>query len=116
MPVHTRTCHICEANCGLLIETEGRRVVSIRGDSDDPISRGHICPKGNAIADLEADPDRLTSPMKRVGEDWVALEWETALAEIGTNSLPSRLRAARQRSMLATPPHMISRWACRPAR
>ena len=84
MPVHTRTCHICEANCGLLIETDGRRVVSIRGDSDDPISRGHICPKGNAIADLEADPDRLTSPMKRVGDDWVALEWETALAEIGT--------------------------------
>jgi anaerobic selenocysteine-containing dehydrogenase len=84
MPVHTRTCHICEANCGLLIETDGRRVVSIRGDSEDPISRGHICPKGNAIADLEADPDRLTSPMKRVGEDWVALDWETALAEIGT--------------------------------
>jgi anaerobic selenocysteine-containing dehydrogenase len=87
MPVHTRTCHICEANCGLLIETEGpndlRRVVSIRGDSDDPISRGHICPKGNAIADLEADPDRLTSPMKRVGSEWVALDWETALAEIG---------------------------------
>ena len=83
MPVHTRTCHICEANCGLLIETEGRRVLSIRGDGDDPISRGHICPKGNAIADIEADPDRLTSPMKRVCDGWVALDWETALAEIG---------------------------------
>lgn len=83
MPIHTRTCHICEANCGLLIETDGRRVVGIRGDADDPISRGHICPKGNAIADLEADPDRLTSPMKRVGDGWVALDWETALAEIG---------------------------------
>lgn len=83
MAIHTRTCHICEANCGLLIETEGRQVVSIRGDADDPISRGHICPKGNAIADLEADPDRLTSPMKRVGDGWQALDWETALAEIG---------------------------------
>lgn len=83
MAIHTRTCHICEANCGLLIETDGRRVVSIRGDADDPISRGHICPKGNAIADLEADPDRLTGPMKRVGDSWVAIDWETALAEIG---------------------------------
>ncbi len=84
MTIHTRTCHICEANCGLLIETDGRRVVSIRGDADDPISRGHICPKGNAIADLEADPDRLSSPMKRVGDGWQALDWDTALAEIGT--------------------------------
>ncbi len=83
MAIHTRTCHICEANCGLLIETDGRRVVSIRGDADDPISRGHICPKGNAIADLEADPDRLTGPMKRVGDSWVGIDWETALAEIG---------------------------------
>ena len=83
MPVHTRTCHICEANCGLLIETSGRQVLSIKGDPDDPISRGHICPKGNAIADLETDPDRLTSPMKRIGNQWVALDWETALAEIG---------------------------------
>jgi anaerobic selenocysteine-containing dehydrogenase len=84
MAIHTRTCHICEANCGLLIETAGRRVVSIKGDPDDPISRGHICPKGNAIADLEADPDRLTSPMKRIGDQWVALDWDTALAEIAT--------------------------------
>ncbi|MEN9931563.1 MAG: hypothetical protein RIS17_136, partial [Pseudomonadota bacterium] len=83
MAIHTRTCHICEANCRLLIETDGRRVVSIRGDADDPISRGHICPKGTAIADLEADPDRLTGPMKRVGDDWVAIDCETALAEIG---------------------------------
>ena len=83
MPLHTRTCHICEANCGLIIETDGRQVLGIRGDTDDPISRGHICPKGNAIADLETDPDRLTSPMKRVGNDWVALDWATALAEIG---------------------------------
>lgn len=83
MAIHTRTCHICEANCGLLIETDGRRVVSIRGDADDPISRGHICPKGNAIGDLETDPDRLTGPMKRVGDDWLAIDWDTALAEIG---------------------------------
>ena len=90
MPVHTRTCHICEANCGLLIETEGRRVLRITGDPDDPISRGHICPKGNAIADLEADPDRLAGPVKRVGGDWVPMDWDTALAEIG-----ARLAAIR---------------------
>lgn len=83
MAVHTRTCHICEANCGLLIETEGRRIVSIRGDADHVLSRGHICPKGTALADLEDDPDRLRTPMKRVGSDWQAIGWEQAWAEIG---------------------------------
>ncbi len=83
MPLHHRTCHICEACCGLVVETEGRRVVSIRGDKADPISRGHICPKGSAIADLEADPDRLHQPMKRTPTGWQPLDWDTALAEIG---------------------------------
>jgi anaerobic selenocysteine-containing dehydrogenase len=81
--VHTRTCHICEANCGLLVELEGARVVSIKGDPDDVLSHGHICPKATAIADLEADPDRLRGPVKRVGREWVAVSWEEAFADIG---------------------------------
>ncbi|WP_448581561.1 molybdopterin oxidoreductase family protein [Thermaurantiacus sp.] len=81
--VHTRTCHICEANCGLLVELDGRRVVSIKGDPDDVLSRGHICPKATAIADIETDPDRLRMPMRRVGRDWVPVSWEEAFADIG---------------------------------
>jgi anaerobic selenocysteine-containing dehydrogenase len=81
--VHTRTCHICEANCGILVELDGTRVVSIKGDPDDVLSRGHICPKATAIADLEEDPDRLRTPVKRVGADWVPVSWEDAFADIG---------------------------------
>src|SRR5215212_2365915 len=54
-----RTCSLCEAMCGLAIEVEDGRVVSIRGDEDDVLSRGHICPKGVALKDLHEDPDRL---------------------------------------------------------
>jgi anaerobic selenocysteine-containing dehydrogenase len=83
MPVtHHRTCHICEANCGLLITLEGRQVLSIKGDPDNALSRGHICPKGTAIADLQDDPDRLRAPMKRTGETWEAISWDQAFAEI----------------------------------
>lgn len=95
--VHTRTCHLCEANCGLLIETEGRQVLSIRGDPDNPLSRGHICPKATAIADLQDDPDRLRAPMKRVDEDWVEIGWDEAYAEIG-----ARFAAIRSRGGAAT--------------
>ena len=84
MPVtHRRTCHICEANCGVIVMAEGRDILSIKGDPDNAMSRGHICPKATAIADLQNDPDRLRRPMKRVGEDWQEISWDQAFAEIG---------------------------------
>ena len=79
---HVRTCHICEANCGILVELDGREVVSIRGDPDNPLSRGHICPKATAIADLQNDPDRLRRPVKRTPAGWQEIDWDAAYAEI----------------------------------
>ncbi len=79
---HYRTCHICEANCGVVVEVEGRKVLSIKGDAANPLSRGHICPKATALADLQDDPDRLRTPVKRMGSDWVPIGWEQAYAEI----------------------------------
>lgn len=81
--IATRTCHICEANCGILVEFRGNEVHAIRGDPDDVLSRGHICPKATAIADLETDPDRLRSPVKRTRDGWEPVTWEAALADIG---------------------------------
>jgi len=84
MPItHRRTCHICEANCGVIVMAEGRDILSIKGDPDNAMSRGHICPKATAIADLQNDPDRLRRPMKRVGDDWQEISWDQAFAEIG---------------------------------
>ena len=53
--------------CGLEVQVRGPEIVSIRGHREDPLSRGHICPKGVAIADVQADPDRLRVPVRRVG-------------------------------------------------
>ncbi|WP_068307739.1 molybdopterin-dependent oxidoreductase [Kordiimonas lacus] len=75
---HYRSCHLCEAICGIAIETEGDRIVSIKGDKDDPFSRGHICPKATAIQDLYTDPDRLTKPIRRVGDEWQEISWDEA--------------------------------------
>ena len=63
---HHRVCHLCEAMCGLVIRTEGTAVADIRGDRDDPLSRGHVCPKAVALKDIHEDPDRLRKPMRRV--------------------------------------------------
>lgn len=81
---HRRACHLCEAICGLVIETQGEQILSIKGDPDDPLSRGHICPKGVALQDLHNDPDRLRQPMKRVRQrdgsyQHVPVSWTEAL-------------------------------------
>ncbi len=81
---HHRACHLCEAICGVIIETQDDRIISIKGDPDDPLSRGHICPKAVALQDIHTDPDRLRKPVKRVrthaGEyKHVAIEWDEAL-------------------------------------
>jgi anaerobic selenocysteine-containing dehydrogenase len=84
MPVvHHRTCHICEANCGIIVTAQGREILSIKGDPANALSRGHICPKAIAIADLQNDPDRLRRPVKRIGDDWQDIGWDQAFSEIG---------------------------------
>ncbi|MFT0516738.1 molybdopterin oxidoreductase family protein [Pseudomonas faucium] len=83
--LHHRACHLCEAICGLNIEIShepdgAARISSIKGDPDDPFSRGHICPKAVALQDIQHDPDRLRQPHKRVGEQWQAIGWDEAFA------------------------------------
>ncbi len=67
--------------CGIAVEAEGGRILSIRGDADDPFSRGHICPKAVALQDVHLDPDRLRRPLRRHGSDWQELGWGEALDE-----------------------------------
>lgn len=83
---HYRACTLCEAICGLEIQTDDRgEITSIRGDAADPFSRGHICPKGVALQDLQRDPDRLRKPLLRVGArgdataSWREIGWDEAL-------------------------------------
>ena len=75
---HYRACNLCEAICGLEITTQGDQVLSIKGDKKDPLSRGFICPKGTAMADIYTDSDRLRKPVKRQGDGWAEISWQEA--------------------------------------
>ncbi len=79
---HYRACNLCEAVCGLAIEMDGDEIVSIRGDDDDPLSRGHICPKAVALQDVWRDPDRLRRPLRRTGDTWTEVGWDEAFEEV----------------------------------
>ena len=79
---HYRACNLCEAICGLEIKTQGDQVLSIKGDKNDPLSRGYICPKGVAMQDIYSDPNRLRKPVKKHGDSWVEISWEEAFDSV----------------------------------
>lgn len=83
MSAHFRTCPLCEAMCGLRIEVENGVVRDIRGDAEDPFSKGHVCPKAHALKDVHEDPDRLRTPMRRRGGELEPCTFDEAIAEVG---------------------------------
>lgn len=89
---HYRNCNLCEAICGIEIEHDEGRILSIVGDKLDPFSRGHICPKALALKDIYEDPDRLRRPMRKAGGAWKEIGWDEAL-----DLTAGRLREIQQR-------------------
>ncbi|PJE13878.1 molybdopterin-dependent oxidoreductase [Mycobacterium sp.] len=75
---YLHTCPLCEAMCGLDIRVQGGKVAGIRGNRDDVWSRGHICPKGTALAALHDDPDRIRQPLIKVDGRWHEVSWDAA--------------------------------------
>ncbi|MGZ4501220.1 MAG: molybdopterin-dependent oxidoreductase [Nocardioidaceae bacterium] len=77
-------CNLCEAICGLVLTLEDGRVTSVRGNPEDPLSRGHICPKAVALQDVYDDPDRLRRPVRRTADGWAEIGWDEALDLVAT--------------------------------
>ncbi len=76
-----RSCPICEASCGLrvLADRETRSVLRIEGNREDPISRGHLCPKATALKGVFEDPDRLRTPLRKQADGrFTAIGWDEA--------------------------------------
>ncbi|CAM3469561.1 molybdopterin-dependent oxidoreductase [Parendozoicomonas haliclonae] len=76
---HFRACNLCEAMCGIKITHNGSQILSIKGDAEDPFSRGHICPKAVALQDIHEDPDRIRQPLLKTEDGWKEIGWEEAL-------------------------------------
>ncbi|MFF2730417.1 molybdopterin oxidoreductase family protein [Streptomyces sp. NPDC058008] len=77
-----RVCPLCEATCGLTLTLEGTAVAGARGDREDVFSRGFVCPKGASFGGLDADPDRLRTPLVRSGGVLREATWSEAFDTI----------------------------------
>jgi anaerobic selenocysteine-containing dehydrogenase len=105
---HYRSCNLCEAICGIEISVEETPDLSsrtaerltIRGDKDDPFSRGYICPKAVALQDFHFDPDRLRHPVRRTPTGWQRIDWDQAFDEVTKNL--KRIYAKYGRNSTAT--------------
>ncbi len=76
------SCALCAQNCGLEVSVENNRILKARGDKDNPRSEGYVCRKGTNIANFQHHSQRLTHPLKRVGNSFEKISWNEALDEI----------------------------------
>lgn len=81
------TCaHDCPDMCSLIAHVEDDRVVRIGGDPDQPFTAGFACAKVNRDTELVHSPERLTTPLRRIGPKgagaFAPMTWDEALDEI----------------------------------
>jgi anaerobic selenocysteine-containing dehydrogenase len=91
-------CLLCPSGCGMIARVVDGRVVKFEGNAMHPVNTGALCPKGQAAPELLYNPDRLTSPLRRVGErgsgEWETITWDEAIQIISDKI--SDLRANNQ--------------------
>jgi anaerobic selenocysteine-containing dehydrogenase len=82
-------CRICEPLCGMVATVEDGRLVALRPDKEHPLSAGFACQKGIAFTEVVNDPDRVTTPLRRVrardssgDARFEPVSWDEAMADI----------------------------------
>lgn len=109
--VRTVCGHDCPDMCSLLVHVEQGRIVKIQGDPAQPYTAGFACAKVNRDGELAHSPERLTTPLKRVGPkgegrfapigwdealDEIAARWKAIIAESGPLALLGYAYSAHQ--------------------
>lgn len=79
---HKTGCVLCAQNCGLEIMVEDGRMSKVRPDKENPRSQGYACRKGLKVIYHQYPADRLSQPLKRVGDEFQPITWDQAIAEI----------------------------------
>ena len=79
---HKTFCRFCHVLCGMEVDVADGRVVAVRGDPDNEVTRGYTCQKGRAEVERIHHPDRLLAPERRDGSAWTKLEKSDALDEV----------------------------------
>jgi formate dehydrogenase major subunit len=92
-------CPYCGVGCGQLIYHKEGKLISIEGDPQSPISRGHLCPKGADTHELHTHPGRLKKVKYRApySRTWRELDLDQAM-----DMVAARVWEARERTFQET--------------
>jgi len=80
----------CPDACGVVAHVENGRVTRLQGDNDHPVTRGFLCHRTSRFLERQYDPDRVTTPLRRCGDEFHAISWDDALDEIAERMLTFR--------------------------
>ena len=73
-------CSFCHASCGMIAQVEAGKIVRIKGDLDNPSSRGYLCKRGmEGNIPLVYHPDRIKTPLLRTKKGFQEVSWDEAL-------------------------------------
>ncbi len=116
-------CEMCFWRCGGIAYVRDGKLWKFEGNPIDPQSRGRLCPRGTGAVGTVNDPDRLRTPLIRVGErgkeQWKSVTWGEALdvvaqkmqkikAEYGPESIAGFNHGIGARFML----HVLKSYGC----
>src|SRR5689334_15669144 len=92
-------CPYCGVGCGQLAYHRDGRLISIEGDPESPISRGHLCPKGAASYELVTHPGRITTAKYRAprSHEWIDIPLDQAMRMVA-----DRMWETRERTFVET--------------
>ena len=81
--------HDCPDTCAWEVTVAKGRAIRLRGAADHPTTRGSLCPKVNRYLDRVYHPDRLLTPLRRVGAkgsgDFESIGWDEAIRTVAEN-------------------------------
>ncbi|GAB4504111.1 MAG: molybdopterin-dependent oxidoreductase [Anaerolineales bacterium] len=84
-------CEMCVWRCGLIAKVKDGRVVKLEGNPEHPHSRGNLCPRGQSGLMNTYDPDRVLTPLIRVGKrgegKFRKASWDEALDLVASKML-----------------------------
>ena len=110
------TCTYCSVACGIIMYSKGNlakgekaEITNIEGDTDHPVNRGTLCPKGAALLETVHSESRLKYPMiRKPGSDkFERVSWEVALDRIARLMKDDRDKNFVEKNAAGTP---VNRW------
>ncbi len=78
-------CSYCGVGCGLVMGVRGNRIVSVEGDRENIVNKGHLCVKGRFGYEFVNHHERLTKPLIKKEGEFVESTWDEALNHIAAN-------------------------------